>query len=79
MSKIGQQPKKCFKCGGNYPYSNVCPAESKFCNSCGKQGHFANCCRTKMNVLPTQNSLSAKQNVYQNPVNQITHASSNPM
>ena len=39
MSKIEQQPKKCFKCGGNYPHPNFC----------------SNCCRTKMNVLPTQN------------------------
>ena len=31
-----------------------------------------------MNVLPTQNPFPAKQSVYQNPVNQITHSSSNP-
>ena len=73
MSKIGQQPKKCFKCDGNYPHSNFCPAESKFYKRYGKQG-----CRTKMNVLPTQNPFPAKQSVYQNPVNQITHSSSNP-
>ena len=76
MNKNGQQPKKCFKCGGNYPHPNFCPAESKFCNRCGKQGHFANCCRTKMNVLPTQNPLPVKQNVDQSPINQITHSSS---
>lgn len=79
MSKIGpQQQKKCFKCGGNYPHPNSCPAESKFCNRCGKQGHFANCCRTKINVLSTQSPLPTNQSFYQNPINQITHSSSNP-
>ena len=31
-----------------------------------------------MNLLPTQKPLPAKQNYYQNPINQITHLSSNP-
>ena len=78
MSKIGQQSKKCFKCGENYPHSSFCLAESKFCNRCGKQGRSGNCCKTKMNVLLTQKPLLAKQNVYQNPINQITHSLSNP-
>ena len=31
-----------------------------------------------MSVLPTQDPVSVKQNVYQNLINQITYSSSNP-
>ena len=61
-----------------YPHSNFCPAESKFCNRCGNKGHFVNCCRINLSVLPTQDPVSVKQNVYQNLINQITYSSSNP-
>ena len=50
-SRLGRRDKmsqkKCWKCGGNYPHSGVCPAKGKKCNFCDKEGHFAKCCKSK--------------------------------
>ena len=39
--------KSCYRCGGNFPHNNGCPAEGKTCNKCQKPNHFAVVCRTK--------------------------------
>ena len=45
--KMSSNPKKCFRCDGNYPHSGSCPAQNKSCNKCGKMGHYAKCCKVE--------------------------------
>jgi hypothetical protein len=41
------EEKRCFSCGGVFPYAKErpCPTKGRNCNKCGRIGHFASCCR----------------------------------
>ena len=43
--------KSCFKCGGEFPHKDKCPALGKTCNKCGKKNHFANMCKTSRDKI----------------------------
>ena len=64
--------KKCFRCDGEYPHQNDCPAQGKVCNKCTKKGHFARCCKTKS--PSTEPIHRQRQNYGNRPLNQITHS-----
>ena len=53
QNKVFSQPKQhksgksCYRCGGEYPHSQHCPALKKECNFCKKTGHFEKVCLRK--------------------------------
>ena len=61
----GMSKNSCFKCGGEYPHTKICPAEGKICNNCKKIGHFAKCCRSQVSQ-----SLRYKRD--HRPLNNVT-------
>ena len=53
QKKVFSQPKQhtsgksCYRCGGEYPHSQQCPALKQECNFCKKTGHFEKVCLRK--------------------------------
>ena len=53
QKKVFSQPKQhksgksCYRCGGEYPHSQQCPAIKQECNFCKKTGHFEKVCLRK--------------------------------
>ncbi len=45
---------KCFRCGGNYPHKDSCPAIDKKCRKCDKRGHFASVCNVGKKNTPAK-------------------------
>ena len=79
---ITQPPNQqtCFRCGGNFPHSNPCPALRKNCNSCGKQGHFSRVCRSKGQQIHDRRGQwewsgrnLREQGAYSKPVNTVDY------
>jgi hypothetical protein len=56
---------KCFRCGGNYPHKDSCPAVDKKCRKCDKMGHFASVCKFTKKTAKV-NSLQNEESVVQN-------------
>jgi len=45
INHVNKSKLKCFKCGGNFPHKERCPAIGKKCKKCGAMNHFAVACR----------------------------------
>ena len=58
----------CYRCGGEFPHANKCPALGKTCNSCGKTDHFARVCRS---TPPRNMGRNQRKGNYTKPLNTV--------
>ena len=47
QTKPYKSRKSCYRCGGEYPHSQQCPAFKQGCHFCKKTGHFEKVCLRK--------------------------------
>ncbi|XP_065682332.1 uncharacterized protein LOC136095539 [Hydra vulgaris] len=75
----------CYRCGNEFPHTNICLALGKFCHSCRKIGYFATVCKTRkqneQNTRMDQEKYKRNEKGYTKLLNTIykdTNESENP-
>ena len=66
-----KSPRTCYRCGGEFPHANKCPALGKTCNSCGKTDHFARVCRSTPRPTKQKMGRNQREGSYTKPLNTV--------
>ena len=70
------QQKTCYRCGGEFPHANKCPALGKTCSSCGKTDHFSRVCRSTPQQKMGRNQ---REGSYSRPLNTLEESGETPL
>lgn len=65
--KQNKRSSTCYRCGGEFPHINKCPALGKTCSSCGKADHYSRVCRSKSRNM----GRNQREGNYSKPLNTV--------